>query len=840
MHRDQLVKEIATLKKEVKDPKLPEDIRVTLQAALVTAEGMLEKMDKDKAKVMADPRLDDEPKGKPKSKVPPGAMTHGEMMKKLSPESRAELNKKPSAVDKDEKELNDCMKILAAYKAKKQKTENKRVEKRLAAGKPAELTIPETVKKAVKTVETKIEKKEDAGKTITKPETKAVIAQITKLVTDVLEVQNDDATGRETLNLLVSAIEGAAKKAGISPKSTGLKFAKGGQLGTDWDDDDEYFHVRMTIKKVLGTAKDMSAERRVLHRSLEYVRKIAAANDITLDRPMRNYQGDSTLPDINGFAALGPDCSEIDKAIKDGFANFKTKAKQKEYLDNVTRIVHFIGIKEEKLGYRPRSFRTQFAAGGEIAAIRNTDLKTAVTYLENTGLFKLFMHKGSVDRMGNGERVIMKIDNSSLYALVQYDPMNNQFATRLLTMQGDEFYTVGVDDTKYRLDNGRAIERAINSMRTGSESPVAVYKENGGFIDMIGGYRGRNMSVLSYQTKNFDTDEQAARVFSLLVENVHGKAAKETLVLVAEDVDRALGILKMQRIGKRELSDAISLTMRAMYMIYPVIADVDESLANTAYPTFLHTNIVKILVKMDMDAADEYEQPESVEAPVTIEQEEPSDIIKQLTDNDLTMINDILSNDENSSDAEVVEVIVESLKLNAKDAAQIVAFYRDKFLRSATYTLPGTDRYASQDIEQFKADAASLSLSQKKDMAVVRRNYGELTVVPEDEMEDELTSYPRSQLIGWYSKGKPTEKKLFGGLIGVRAPDNFSLAHNGDTNLAFKKGGPVPKRKSAKDLARSLKGMKPRKKYLFGGQINVRPSVDNFTMAHNGDTNLNF
>lgn len=135
MSKAKIEQEIAQLQKVYDDPKTPADVKKTLGAALENAKKHL-------------------------------AAAAGETKTSA---------KKITSTHKGEKSLADCREIIKKYEGEKH-TEKKRVEKRVAAGKPEKLTPAETIKKAAKSVAKKVEEKPP-----TKTDVNAAIKQISDL-----------------------------------------------------------------------------------------------------------------------------------------------------------------------------------------------------------------------------------------------------------------------------------------------------------------------------------------------------------------------------------------------------------------------------------------------------------------------------------------------------------------------------------------------------------------------------------------------------------------------------------------------------------------------------------
>lgn len=196
--RKELQQDIDQMQDVYNDASTPAEVKATLKEAIDKAKAQLAKLPEEKEKPASVP-------GKKK----------------------AEKEKKPAkkAAAKKAISLADCKEIVAKYTQSK-KTEKKRIEKRKKQGKPAKLTVPETIKKAAKSVKSKVADKEDKGKKITRAEQDAAINQIVGIAGAVLDgMQPQEYTG--FIDRLVKAIRDHLTK----PK----KAAEGAALGGDDD-----------------------------------------------------------------------------------------------------------------------------------------------------------------------------------------------------------------------------------------------------------------------------------------------------------------------------------------------------------------------------------------------------------------------------------------------------------------------------------------------------------------------------------------------------------------------------------------------------------------------------
>jgi hypothetical protein len=205
MTKAKLEGEIKQLEKELKDPGLPDDIRDVLEGALDTAKDMLKNGRYDGG-------------SNPPSKQEKAAVEKS--VKKIAKKAGLSPAKKTSK--KELSPLENCKEILAKYKREKE-TGKKRIAERKKAGKPAELTVKETLKKTAKIIENKVEKTEEDGK---KFNTDAAVSGIRDILESVFS--NTEKGERNTfLKELMQMMKEIGKKYGYKVD----KYALGGTTG---------------------------------------------------------------------------------------------------------------------------------------------------------------------------------------------------------------------------------------------------------------------------------------------------------------------------------------------------------------------------------------------------------------------------------------------------------------------------------------------------------------------------------------------------------------------------------------------------------------------------------
>jgi hypothetical protein len=113
--------------------------------------------------------------------------------------------KTPKTVSKGLSALQKCQDLLAKYTNEK-KTEQERIDKRKASGKPAELTPAETIKKAAKVVGNKIKEFKETDKKLTKAEVTNIISGIEETIKNtisaIVEVEDREYFIEELINYL--------------------------------------------------------------------------------------------------------------------------------------------------------------------------------------------------------------------------------------------------------------------------------------------------------------------------------------------------------------------------------------------------------------------------------------------------------------------------------------------------------------------------------------------------------------------------------------------------------------------------------------------------------------
>jgi hypothetical protein len=118
---------------------------------------------------------------------------------------KAVSSEKTKTVSKGLSALQKCQDLLAKYTNEK-KTEQERIDKRKASGKPAELTPAETIKKAAKVVGNKIKDIKETDKKLTKAEVTNIITGIEETIKNtisaIVEVEDREYFIEELINYL--------------------------------------------------------------------------------------------------------------------------------------------------------------------------------------------------------------------------------------------------------------------------------------------------------------------------------------------------------------------------------------------------------------------------------------------------------------------------------------------------------------------------------------------------------------------------------------------------------------------------------------------------------------
>jgi hypothetical protein len=93
---------------------------------------------------------------------------------------------------------------LIAERIKKNEDARERREERAKEGKPAELTVPESIKKEAEIIENKVAKLKEEGEKITKKEEKSIESGIKKIVSEVAKISGDK---KEFIKKLIAELQ---------------------------------------------------------------------------------------------------------------------------------------------------------------------------------------------------------------------------------------------------------------------------------------------------------------------------------------------------------------------------------------------------------------------------------------------------------------------------------------------------------------------------------------------------------------------------------------------------------------------------------------------------------
>jgi len=131
--------------------------------------------------------------------------TKNDTFKDIKDVVKPKSTKTPKTVSKGLSALQKCQDLLAKYTNEK-KTEQERIDKRKASGKPAELTPAETIKKAAKVVGNKIKDIKETDKKLTRAEVTNIITGIEETIKNtisaIVEVEDREYFIEELINYL--------------------------------------------------------------------------------------------------------------------------------------------------------------------------------------------------------------------------------------------------------------------------------------------------------------------------------------------------------------------------------------------------------------------------------------------------------------------------------------------------------------------------------------------------------------------------------------------------------------------------------------------------------------
>lgn len=190
-NKERLETQLAEMKEELENFNLPDEAVGTLKGQIRNTEKQIA-LENDISE-MQEVLQDDDTPADIKKTLLQGISEANSQLKKLEAEmptmgKKKVTAKRPTKGAKPKKQnkssLADCQEIIARYK-KQNANKASRIKKRIKQGKPAELTVPETLKKTAKTVEKKIE--DQGQKRITIAQQDAAISQIVEIAAAILD-----------------------------------------------------------------------------------------------------------------------------------------------------------------------------------------------------------------------------------------------------------------------------------------------------------------------------------------------------------------------------------------------------------------------------------------------------------------------------------------------------------------------------------------------------------------------------------------------------------------------------------------------------------------------------
>lgn len=235
----QLKKDLEQLKNTKSDPSTSEDVKKSLEPAIAKLESLIAEAEKGGEEKPA-PAAAKEKKpyeGKKRGRKPKvkAAKPASAAPKKAGrPKKAAESQ----PAKKSMTALEKCKEIIARYRQKKE-TDSKRIKQRRKQGKPAELTAPETLNKAAKSVKAKVV---EMDRSLKVSEETAIINSIVQSVTSALAGIEKPHRKKMFINKVISNLRKLDKSIKLRAED-GMKLeseeggymAKGGEILSDVD-----------------------------------------------------------------------------------------------------------------------------------------------------------------------------------------------------------------------------------------------------------------------------------------------------------------------------------------------------------------------------------------------------------------------------------------------------------------------------------------------------------------------------------------------------------------------------------------------------------------------------
>lgn len=223
----QLKKDLEQLKNTKNDPSTSEDVKKSLEPAINKLEGLIADAEKEGEKKPA-PAAAKEKKpyeGKKRGRKPKvkAAKPASSAPKKAGRPSKKAAESQPAK--KSMTALEKCKEIIARYKQKKE-ADSKRIKQRKKQGKPAELTAPETLNKAAKSVKAKVV---EMDRSLKVSEETAIINSIVQSVTSALAGIEKPHRKKMFINKVISNLRKLDKSIKLRAED-GMKLESGEKL----------------------------------------------------------------------------------------------------------------------------------------------------------------------------------------------------------------------------------------------------------------------------------------------------------------------------------------------------------------------------------------------------------------------------------------------------------------------------------------------------------------------------------------------------------------------------------------------------------------------------------
>lgn len=302
--------------------------------------------------------------------------------------------------------------------------------------------------------------------------------------------------------------------------------------------------------------------------------------------------------------------------------------------------------------------------------------------------------------------------------------------------------------------------------------------------------KGKQMHIFHYHTQHFDISPEAQKYFQrILNEEPVAEKHKALIVAMARDVDDLLGKVKTTKLtdetDKESFIYAAGKAMRAMYWSYGIIMAIDGADADphSRYPSFLAQDLYVVANHTRKEPSPKIMGRGGLSGRHPgLHWEEGDEVVEQLSEIELDQVNDSLSNDENSSDEEIVDFWTAE-GIDKEVAIHIVKKYRPKFRTDPLFQLEQKDE---DDVKKpIKKERGGKVKFKGKVDAISKELEGK--PVPKQYQKTEGKRFTKKtakdaarRIAGSMErKGKGGRKMLLGG-VALHTPANISLL--GDQN----------------------------------------------------------